>query len=188
VIVSNQFSCKDTATVTINVWRKPMANAGPDKKINEGQTVMLHGAVSGTDVSFNWTPSVTMTGSNTLSPLVQPTSDFIYTLHAVSNLGCGTASDDVFVRVFKKVEVPNAFSPNGDGINDTWVIESLETYPEALITVFNRHGQKVYYSRGYSKAWDGKLNQSPLPIGTYYYVIDLQNGFPLIKGWLYLAR
>jgi len=86
------------------------------------------------------------------------------------------------------VIVPNAFSPNGDGINDQWRIQALETYPEAIVSVYNRHGQLIYTSRGYSKPWDGTFKQQPLPTASYYYIIDLKNDFPLFTGWIMIIR
>ncbi|HSC39067.1 MAG TPA: gliding motility-associated C-terminal domain-containing protein, partial [Chitinophagaceae bacterium] len=102
--------------------------------------------------------------------------------------GCGTATDEVFVRVFQKVTAPNAFSPNGDGINDYWVIDGLDTYPESVTDVFNRYGQRVFHSTGYPRPWDGGFNGRPLPTGTYYYIIDRKNGFPLLTGWVFIVR
>jgi gliding motility-associated-like protein len=188
VSVSNQQGCADTASVLIQVISKPVAHAGSDKKIMEGESVSLNGTVSGAEVTFSWTPAVAITGGNTLSPVVSPNGDQTYTLHAISNVGCGTATDNVFVRVFKKVLVPNAFSPNGDGINDQWIIEALETYPEAALTVFNRYGQQVYSSKGYSRPWNGFHQGKPLPPASYYYVIDLKNGFPPMTGWVMIVR
>ena len=108
--------------------------------------------------------------------------------HLLSASGCGITTDDVFVRVFEKVTVPNAFSPNGDGINDVWNIDGLKTYPESETLVYNRYGQLVLRSKGYSKPWDGKLGDKPLPVGTYYYTIDRKNDFPLLSGWIMLIR
>ena len=188
VKVKNQQGCADTASVLIQVISKPVANAGDDKKIMEGESVSLSGTVSGSEVTFFWTPATAITGSNTLTPVVNPSSNQTYTLHAQSNVGCGTATDNVFIRVFEKVVVPNAFSPNGDGINDQWIIKALETYPEAMITVFNRYGQQVYFSRGYSRPWNGFHQGKPVPTASYYYVIDLKNGFPQMTGWLMIVR
>jgi gliding motility-associated-like protein len=182
----NQHGCEDTASVTVQVNSQPVANAGQDKKIMEGESVTLSGSVTGTEVSYYWTPAVA--ANNSLTPEVKPTSDLTYTLHAVSNVGCGTASDNVFVRVLKKVLIPNAFSPNGDGINDLWMIQALETYPEAVISVYNRYGQQVYMSRGYPRPWNGHHQGKPLPSASYYYVIDLKNDFPVITGWIFIIR
>jgi gliding motility-associated-like protein len=84
--------------------------------------------------------------------------------------------------------VPNVFSPNGDGINDSWEVTNLIDYPGALVEVYNRYGQQVFYSSGYTQPWDGKLKSSPLPVGTYYYVITLKNGFKPITGSVTIVR
>ena len=84
--------------------------------------------------------------------------------------------------------MPTAFSPNGDGINDSWRIEALITYPEALVSVYNRYGQLVFKSTGYNKPWDGTRNGKPLPVDTYYYIIDLKNNIPTIQGSVFIIR
>lgn len=188
VTVSNAASCNDTASVMVNVLKKPVAHAGADKKIMEGQSVQLDGMVAGTEISYYWTPLSSINDAGSLRPVVNPRQDTTYTLHVQSNIGCGTQTDDVFIRVFKKVVIPNAFSPNNDGINDTWKIEALETYPESDMTIFNRYGQIVYHSKGYPKAWDGKLKGNPLPVGTYYYKIDLKNNLPVLSGWVLIIK
>ena len=80
------------------------------------------------------------------------------------------------------------FSPNGDGINDTWKIQYLESYPGATIDVFNRYGQKVFSSLGYNKEWDGTFKGNPLPVGTYYYIINPKNGRALINGSITIIK
>jgi len=74
------------------------------------------------------------------------------------------------------VVVPNAFTPNGDGINDLWNIKSIEAYPKCLVSIYSRYGSLVYQSKGYPQAWDGTRNGSPVPTGTYYYIINLNDG------------
>ncbi len=70
------------------------------------------------------------------------------------------------------VTIPNAFTPNGDGINDLWNIPQLIDYPNCLVSVYSRYGNLVFQARGYSKPWDGTFNGSIVPAGTYYYRID----------------
>ncbi len=82
------------------------------------------------------------------------------------------------------------FSPNGDGINDTWTIDYITQYPNNTVKVFNRSGKLVFEQNGYNNTWDGISNRSTsekrLPVGAYLFVIDLKSGEKLIKGWLYI--
>ncbi|MDD4218240.1 MAG: gliding motility-associated C-terminal domain-containing protein, partial [Bacteroidales bacterium] len=72
--------------------------------------------------------------------------------------------------------IPNAFTPNGDGINDTWIIENIEMFPWALIQVFNRWGQLVFEGYGAGKPWNGTWNGKIVPTGSYIYTVDIFNG------------
>ena len=90
------------------------------------------------------------------------------------NQGC-EASDEVVVSVFVPVEVYNTFSPNGDGVNDEWSIDGLERYEKVSIKIFDRWGQKVYEERSGDRVWDGKVNGTTVPVGTYYYIVDLED-------------
>ncbi|WP_183562086.1 gliding motility-associated C-terminal domain-containing protein [Mucilaginibacter sp. SP1R1] len=187
VTVSNG-TCSSTAVVIVNVIKKPVASAGADKHITQGQSVVLNGSAKGTNVSYYWTPADNLSSSTVLNPIAGPTEDATYTLHVVSNVGCGAeATDDVFIRVYKKVVVPNTFTPNSDGINDTWAIEALDTYPASITQVFNRYGALVFKSTGYTQAWDGRYGGQDVPSGTYYYMIDLKNG-NVLKGWVLVMR
>lgn len=82
----------------------------------------------------------------------------------------------------------NAFSPNGDGVNDQWVIPGMASYPEATVAIFNRYGHKVFDATGYKIPFNGRLNGTELPVGTYYYIIDLKRGCGLQKGSLTIVR
>jgi gliding motility-associated-like protein len=185
----NQYGCTNADAVALQVVNSPTANAGPDKEIMEGDSVMLNGAVSGDSVVYNWTPLSFMSSSNTLTPLVRPTLDITYTLTASSLIGCGTSSDNVYVKVYKQLTIPNAFTPNGDGINDTWIIDGLQTYPENEVSIYNRFGAKVFESYGYKNPWKGNnVNEKPLPGGVYYYVINTNRTPKKITGWIMILR
>lgn len=81
------------------------------------------------------------------------------------------------------LNIPDAFTPNGDGINDTWEIGYMEKYPDAIINVFNRWGQHIFQTRGNSGIfWDGKWEGKFVPAGSYVYVIDLRNGMEPFTG------
>jgi gliding motility-associated-like protein len=188
VIVSNQYGCSDSAQTTINVLKNPVVSAGPDKKIFQGQSVVLEGSISGNLSSFFWLPASYLSNPNTLTPTASPTDTTTYTLYALPGMGCPAVSDKVFVQVFKKLVIPNAFSPNGDGINDTWVIQGLETYGNSTLSVYSRSGKLVFETKANSQVWDGTYNGKPLPLATYYYVIDLQIGGAPVSGWVVILR
>ena len=89
----------------------------------------------------------------------------------------------------------NEFSPNGDGVNEFFNIDCIETYPNNKVEIYNRWGNIVYEKRGYRNDWDGTSNgrvvvneSDKLPVGTYYYVIDLGDGSKPKVGWLYINR
>lgn len=103
--------------------------------------------------------------------------------------GCETTTS-IIVNNYEAVNIPNAFSPNDDGLNDTWVIRGLEKYPDTKVKVFNRWGNTLFADEmGYNTPWDGTTsNGEQLPFGTYYYVIDFL-GSPddtnySTSGWL----
>ena len=88
------------------------------------------------------------------------------------------------VYVIKDIIVPNAFSPNGDGINDFLVFKYLEVYPNSYLAVFNRWGNKLFESDNYQNDWDGAEH----PSGTYFYVLQPGSTDEVFKGYLFLSR
>jgi len=86
------------------------------------------------------------------------------------------------------IAIPNVFSPNGDGINDSWRIKYLDNFPNAIVDVYNRYGQLVFHSIGYSKNWDGKYNGKDVPVGTYYYLIVTAPSTEPLSGSISILR
>jgi gliding motility-associated-like protein len=85
--------------------------------------------------------------------------------------------------------IPNVITTNGDGINDRWKIPMLKYYPEAVVKVFNISGKQVFLSDpGYPVPWDGRDNGTQLPLGTYYYMINLGQGEQQVTGYLTILR
>jgi gliding motility-associated-like protein len=80
------------------------------------------------------------------------------------------------------LRIPNVFTPNGDGVNDTWEIVNIEMFPAAEVRIFNRWGQQLFSSKGYAEPWDGSYRGHFVPAGTYMYVIDLFNDEEPYKG------
>ncbi len=89
----------------------------------------------------------------------------------------------------------NEFSPNADGINDVFYIECIDEYPNNLLQIFNRWGTKVFERRNYSNDWSGISEakttiqtEEKLPVGTYFYLLELGDGNPMKSGWLYISK
>lgn len=111
-----------------------------------------------------------------------------FTYVVCNDVGCDTAT------VIIEVECPdepftiyNGFSPDGDGSNDTFVIDGIEDYPENIVRVYNRWGNLVFEQKGYRGTWDGTWNGKDLPDGTYYYLVDLGNS-QVFSGYLQINR
>jgi gliding motility-associated-like protein len=173
--------CTASVDQVINLFPTPVVDAGADAYFLEGSIVILPAVAKGDSLAYLWSPSLYMANNTVLNPAVSPEESITYTLKVTTTHGC-SISDAIRLTILKKVKVPNAFSPNGDGINDTWEIPSLPAYPGAEVEVFNRFGQRVYLSYGYSKAWDGKQNGQALPYGTYYWIIRPKNGRAPMNG------
>ena len=178
----------DTIKKSVKVFPYPVVNAGPDMVVLEGGQKQILASVSGgTNYQYQWLPATYLNSASVLQPITSPKADITYTLTVTSEGGC-KASDAVFVKLLLRPEVPNAFSPNGDGINDTWNIKYLESYPGATVQLFDRYGRQVLNSVGYSKQWDGNQNGIPVPVGVYYYIVDPKNGRPAITGSVTVLR
>lgn len=184
VTVSNG-ACSETKDVTIRVLKNANANAGDDKKLLVGQSVVLNGAALGDNVTFSWSPTDYLDDPTKINPVATPPTDITYTLTVQS--GCNTSTDDVFVKVYPKIEIPNTFTPNGDGINDTWNIPSISAFEKPRLQVINRNGQLVYETRN-AAPWDGKSEGKNVPVGVYYYNLYLNEDFKLYSGWVMLTR
>ena len=136
-------------------------------------------------------PASTVTGLQ----LLQLPETFFRFVWTVDNGTCGTTSDTmvVVIKDCLTIRVPDAFSPNGDGVNDVFVIPNIDSYPDNRFQVFNRWGNKVLDRAPYRNDWDGTsqfgaLFGEKLPESTYYYVLDLGNGSEAFTGFIYLRR
>jgi gliding motility-associated-like protein len=192
VILTNSYGCKDSAYVAIHVYRKPQVYAGPDLKIEKGDSIKIDMAsVKGSDINITWAPNAFMNNSQIANPLIYPNDDITYTLKASSNVGCGVASDAVTVRVYKDVFVPTAFTPNGDGLNDVFSIYASGTYKLKNLTICNRWGKQIYTSTNVNFTWNGTWKNRAQPQDTYVYYLELekQNGKKVTKkGTVLLIR
>ena len=179
--------CVADATATILVHPTPVVDAGPDRVLLEGGSIIIDTKITGTNLSYLWTPGSFLNNDKIAKPTVTTPADITYSILVTSADGC-ISSDNVTVKVLKQIKVPNAFSPNNDGVNDSWQIQYLDSYPGCVIDVYNRYGQLVFHSTGYTKAWDGRMNGHPLPFGLYYWIINPGSGRAQMNGSVTLIR
>ena len=173
---------------TITVFPNPIVNAGPDFKLFDDAEAVINAKAEGIDLTYKWDPPTYLNRSDTLNPrVIKPLDDILYTFSA-TGIGNCTSKDNVFIKSLHNPKPPNTFTPNGDGFNDFWVIEDIESYPGAIIEVYNAEGQLVYRSVGYSKPWDGSFNGKTLPFGTYYFVLDPKSGRKKIAGYVTIIK
>jgi gliding motility-associated-like protein len=187
--ITNSFGCRSTTAtnqVTINPY--PVVDAGPDLFILEDGSDTLQPIVTAINPTYLWTPNNYFLSSNTIkNPVVKGVEDITYTLLVTGRGGC-ERSDQVFIKVLKGPEIPNIFSPNGDGVHDKWIIKYLDTYPGGTVDIYNRYGQLIFHSVGYGTPWDGTVNGKPVPLGTYYYIVNPKNGRKIMSGYVDVIR
>jgi gliding motility-associated-like protein len=142
-------------------------------------------------------PSNPMTTVNSLGSINQPLEVITSTLtFTIDNGVCGTSTDTVTFTLEDclTLEVPDAFSPNGDAYNERFIIPNLDKYPGNSLKIFNRWGAQVYSAAPYQNNWRGVSEHSAtigqeLPVSTYYYILDLGvDHIKPITGFIYLRR
>jgi gliding motility-associated-like protein len=163
--------CDSIRTLHLTVVKKPVPSLGQAQTICTGDSLNLY---PGSFDSYLW-----QNGSAQNHFVVKQTG--MYKV-SVKNI-CGSADAEVIITEMNcMINVPNAFSPNGDGINDNWKIPLLYNFPNCKLEVFNRYGQRLFYSEGYNQPWNGTYNGKLLPVGTYYWMITLQPGKTPLHG------
>jgi gliding motility-associated-like protein len=153
------------------------ANAGGENVLTgfEGDVLQLNGSHTGLDATWS--------SSNGNGAIIDPkdmTTNLItennggkYWIVLTSTNGPCVAKDTVSLSIRIKLQAPNVFTVNGDGVNETFKIKGIETYDGALVMIFNRWGDVVYQSSHYESAeWDG----GTYPVGVYYYIIENTDG------------
>jgi hypothetical protein len=192
--VRNTELCEsDPYYLKVLVYPQPQIDSMKEIIVLQNTVLQFNPTVSDSvGIKYWWTaflPPYSVAGlsnPDSLRPYLNATQSQIYVLNALGQGQC-MAQRIQSVKVLGKIVIPNAFSPNGDGINDTWKITSLGDYPGATLDIFDRYGMKVKHLEG-NMEWNGTLNGSPLPVATYYYIINPGNGVAQITGWVVLVR
>ncbi|MCC7301592.1 MAG: gliding motility-associated C-terminal domain-containing protein [Bacteroidia bacterium] len=178
ILITQNGGCSDTDTVMLTVNPLPFANAGNDQSIVVNGNTTIGGSPTGPGGStYLWQPSTGLSDSLAANPIASPTITTTYTVIVTSADGC-TALDSITVTVLPEIIFPNGISPNGDGSNDTWIIDNIHLFPNNWVEVYNRWGELLYHGDGYDNTsvfWDGTYKGKNVPVGTYYYIINLND-------------
>lgn len=176
VFTANNNGCVNSDTISVTSNPLPNVNAGPDVSIVNGQAVVIGGSPTTTTNPsvLSWTPNINLSATNVPNPTASPTLTTTYVVSVTDTNGCFNY-DTMIVTILPSIIIPNGFTPNGDGKNDTWMIDYLYKFPNCEVEVYNRWGEQLFYSRGYNIPWDGNYKGKPVPVGTYYYIIRLND-------------
>jgi gliding motility-associated-like protein len=177
--------CMDADTVIIDIYERigmdiydPSGVVDIDTALFllEGESYTM-AATPGFE-SYQWIPGTGLSDPSAQSVVVTPETSILYNVFGTTVDGC-IESDAVRVVFASRIAIFSGFTPNGDGINDNWVIQHAVEYGERIhVEVFNRWGERVFDSKGYggSNIFDGTRNGKDLPVGAYYYIIEVGDG------------
>lgn len=161
--------------VIATVHSLPKITASSKIAILKGGSAQL--AASG-GITYTWSPGNFLDNSSIENPKASPEETTVYTVTGTNKEGC-IDSAQVIVTV-EELGIPTAFSPNGDGKNDTWEIANILNFQNTQLQIFDRWGSKLFESPSYKNDWGGIRNGSLLPAGTYFYVITIDKGKRLV--------
>lgn len=175
VLIASNGVCSSTDTVLVTSSPGPVADAGPDQSIITGMTTTIGGTPTGPSGStYAWGPSTGLGDPTMGNPVASPAATTSYTVFVTDANGC-VGSDTMNLIVVPAIDFPNGFTPNGDGINDVWQIDNIQLFPNCQVQVYNRWGELLFNSIGYNPPWDGRFEGKDVPVGTYYYIIKLND-------------
>lgn len=176
ITTSSIAACSDTDMVVVNIFALPFVDAGPTFTIPVFSSVTIGGNPTAVgSFSLSWLPDFSLDDPNSSNPVSSTTVNTVYTVTVIDlTTGC-TASDTMTVFLYPLIKIPNGFSPNGDTKNEKWIIDYIDQFPDNTVEVYNRWGEQLFFKKGYNGEFDGKFNGKDLPVGTYYYVINLNH-------------
>ena len=177
--------------IRIRIKPTPVITMFPkDTLVTTGTQVRLSASVSGLYSSYNWSPANLLTSSSTLTPLTVALNNSVdFRLDMISAEGC-SASATSSIRIFRKLYMPNAFTPNGDGVNEIYRIPPGVTITLYEFSIFDRWGNKIFTTKDINQGWNGTIKGIKSPVATYTYLIRGADtkGSTIEKGSLSLIR
>jgi gliding motility-associated-like protein len=167
--------CKVMKPVNITVKRNPVFSITNPQPVNYPETIDLSSTITNGRYSYDFS---FWKDANCTQKAFRPEATIAggtYYAKATSNEGCALAKS-ILVTVIPpplpEVKAPTAFSPNGDGVNETFKVEVTGVVKLNNITIYNRYGQAIFWTKNINTAWDGIENGKPLPVGVYYWTFD----------------
>ena len=184
-IISTDSICKSVKSNKINISIKsfPIVNAGPSLNIRkEDEAIVLNGSVADAE-NYTWTKKLDLMDPNMLSQNIHYLEEYVgeHLVELSANNGTCVSKSQTTILFHPPLNIPNTITANEDGLNDTWVIQGLEGYPNAKINIFNRWGDVVFSTKGSQHNWDGTCKGTGITSSTYYYVIELDPESSKIK-------
>ncbi|HNU34026.1 MAG TPA: gliding motility-associated C-terminal domain-containing protein [Bacteroidia bacterium] len=193
VSVTNQCGTFNSNPVEVKVYQVGTISVSANQMIcpalGEFATLSAYGGSS-----YKWTPGFGLSDSTIANPVATPAATTTYQVTVTSTEGCSASAEVTINVVCDTLFVPTGFSPDGNAMNDTYVIDGLSKYPGNKIYVYNRWGNLVYKKKDYDNTWDGTSNVSgiylgkQLPNGTYFFILDLNNGSKPMQGYITLKK
>ena len=140
--------------------------------------------------TYLWSPATGISDTSIPNPVARPLQTTTYHVKVTNQFGKSIdLSKTIIVNEEYNVMIPNVFSPNGDGINDSWIIENIENYPDHILTLLDRSGRILHRVVNYKNDWKGTVNGQPLEEGTYYYTLHFQGANNITKkGFLTIVK
>jgi len=154
-----------------------VADRNPPQLIFEGDEILLFSAPQPNTYRIRWSFNGATTGSTSTSLLAG--QEGTYKLRISTSDDRCPSEDTIRITRFVKLVMPNAFTPNGDGVNDTWEVRNLNSLAEAEVFVFNRNGALIYHADKNGKPWDGTYENQKVQSGMYRYLIRAPGRQPM---------
>lgn len=179
VTVLNNNGCESSDTTAVTTLLSPIITVQTDQDtVLLGQSAQLQATGA---TSYTWIPGETLNDPDIPDPVASPATTTTYTVTGTDLDGCsGSAEITIFVQDTGDVlpiTAPKMFSPNGDTIDDFWVIENMQNFPDCKIVIFSRNGNTVFEAKPYNNDWNGKSDSGEvLAEGAYFYVITCDDG------------
>jgi gliding motility-associated-like protein len=172
VIVTTPEGCIGTGELEINFLLKPIVDVVAEDNVTSigiGESIQLlaFGALN-----YNWFPVEGLDNAGISNPIARPTTTTTYKVIGAAANGC-SVEKEITISVSNSINVNprKIFSPNGDNIDDFWVVDRIQNYPDCTLSIFDRQGLMVFEKTGYNNDWTGTYNGKNLMQGVYFFVI-----------------